>query len=127
MCEADCKILDTSLFQKRLKEALDVLDSTKYPMVKFEAANEIAPTQFNTQVSKNIWECDQVLPAHCYLINKNSKLYFDNLYNTFGWHAFDWWIVFAFQETNIKMLGFKEKFTSQFDGFSEIDKIEKVW
>ena len=129
ICEADCKIFDLEIFKKRLQEASNILDKTDYPIVRFEPSNKSKysiPTIFGKQVSKNIFECDQIILGHCYLINEKSKLFFENLYNNVGWHTPDWWLVHAFQEYNQKMLGFKEKLTHQFSGFSEIDKIMQL-
>ena len=125
ICEGDCKILDTEKFKLRLQEAIEVLNSTQYHIVRFEAPNEGIATTFTSQISENIFECDQVMLGHCYLVNENSKSFYEHLFNNVGWHTPDWWLVYAFQQFNQKMLCFKEKLTHQWDGFSEIDKIEK--
>jgi GR25 family glycosyltransferase involved in LPS biosynthesis len=125
ICEADCKILNVETFKSRLQEASDILDKTDYPLIRFETSNELISTTFYKQVSENIFECNQVMLAHCYLINEKAKPFFEHLFNNVGWHAWDWWLVYAFQEYNQKMLCFKEKLTHQFSGFSEIDKINK--
>ena len=123
ICEGDCKILDITKFKTHLEEAIEVLNTTDYPIIRFETSNNLISTTYYNQVSDNIWECDQVINGHCYLVNEKSKPFFDNLFETVGWHAFDWWLVYAFQKVNQKMLCFKEELTDQFSGFSEIDKV----
>ncbi len=125
VCEGDCRILDINLFKERLQEAIKVLDEKNYHIVRFEEPyNGVGTTLYN-QVSNYLWECDFINCSHCYLVNKNSKNFYDYIYNSIGWTASDWWIQEAFLLNNLKMLCFKEKLTSQFDGFSEIDKINK--
>ena len=38
-----------------------------------------------------------------------------------GWHAYDWWLVYGFQQMGEKMLCQKEKLVDWFEGHSEID------
>jgi hypothetical protein len=125
VCEGDCKILDTEVFLDRLKEAVDVLDKSNYPLVRFEEPNFQTETKFYNQVSENIWECDKVINGHCYLINGNTQDFWIELFKEVGWHTPDWWLAFAFEKAGEKMLCFKEKLTHQFDGISEIDRVEK--
>jgi hypothetical protein len=125
VCEGDCRILDMDLFKTRLQEAIKVHDEQDYPIIRFEEPNNELTTTFFDQVSKNIWEFDNIALSHCYLVNKKSKPIFDWLFLNVGWHTPDWWLNFAFPKADIKMLCFNEKLTTQFDGFSEIDKIEK--
>jgi len=127
ICEADCKILDMEKFKLRLQEALKVLDETNYHIIRFETPNKGISTTFYNQVSKNIFECDQVILGQCYLVNEKSKAFYEHLFNNVGWHTPDWWLVYAFQEFNQKMLCFKEELTHQFEGFSEIDRVKKDW
>jgi hypothetical protein len=127
ICEADCKILDVEKFKSRLKEALKILDETNYHIIRFETPNKGISTTFYNQVSENIFECDQVILGQCYLVNEKSKAFYEHLFNNVGWHTPDWWLIYAFQEFNQKMLCFKEKLTHQFEGFSEIDKVKKDW
>lgn len=125
VCEGDCKILNIETFKDRLNEAIQILNNTEYPIVRFEEPNNGITTSFFNKVSDNFWECDKVNLGHCYLINKKSKSFFTKIYNDIGWHAFDWWISIAFTQSNQKMLCLKEKITTQFDGFSDIDKLTK--
>ena len=125
ICESDCKILNIDKFKIRLEEAIEVLNTTNHPIVRFETPNEGIQTTFYDKISDNIWECDQVILGQCYLINEKSKPLFEHLFNNVGWHTPDWWLVYAFQQFNQKMLCFKEPLTHQFDGYSEIDKVEK--
>jgi len=127
ICEADCKILDINKFKLRLQEASNLLDNNNYPIVRFETPNNGIPTTFYNQVSEHMWECDQVILGHCYLINKKSKHLFEKMFTDTGWHTPDWWLVYALQKANQKMICFKEELTGQFSGFSEIDKVEKSY
>lgn len=127
VCEGDCRILDIDLFKLRLAEALQVLDDTDYPMIRFEEPFNGVNTQFFNQVSPNIWECDTVNCTHCYLVNKKSKEFFTNLFSTVGWHTPDWWYGFAFNSVPENMLCFKERLTTQFDGLSQIDNVVKTY
>lgn len=130
ICESDCKILDMDVFKKRLEESIEVLnENPNYPIIRFEPPNNPKGfiTNFNKQVSKNIFECDRITLGHCYLINENAKEFFNNLYNEEGWTTPDDWLLFNFVDRKIPFLTFKEVLTSQFDGFSEIDKIEKKY
>lgn len=125
VCEGDCRILDVELFKERLQEAIGVLNTSPHPLVTFSEPNVATSTTFFKQVSNHLWEFDNIINAHCYLVNKNSKHIFDWMFNNVGWHAFDWWLNFTVSKTDEKMLCFKEKLTSQFEGFSEIDKVYK--
>lgn len=125
ICEGDCKILDENKFKLRLQEASKLLDETDYPIVRFETPNKGIATTFYNQVSSNMWECNQVILGHCYLINEKSENLFRQLFTQVGWHTPDWWLVYALQKVDQKMICFKEELTHQFNGFSEIDKIEK--
>ena len=132
VCEGDAKILDVDLFNKRLEEATTLLDNTTYPLVSFSEPNWRTTTQFFDKVSDNLWEYDNIINAHCYLVNGNSKHIFDWLYKNIGWHAFDWWLNYAIADyiqthpdEKCRQLCFKEKITMQHDGYSEIDKIIK--
>ena len=130
ICESDCRILDMDLFKERLKEAVEVLDENpEYHIVRFEPTNNPPGfvTNYNKQISENIFECDRITLGHCYLINEKSKDFFVHLYDENGWTTPDDWLLFNFNEKNIPFLGFKEILTSQYDGFSEIDKIEKKY
>ena len=117
--------LDIDLFKMRLQEAITTLDNSNHPLVTFSEPNLLTTTTFSNQVSKHLWEFDNIINAHCYLVNKNSKNIFDWMFNNVGWHTPDWWLNFAVAKTDRKMLCFKEKLTTQFDGFSEIDKMNK--
>ena len=125
VCEGDCRILDMDLFKTRLQEAIKVHDEQDYPIIRFEEPNNELTTTFFDQVSKNIWEFDNIALSHCYLVNKKSKPIFDWLFLNVGWHTPDWWLNFAFPKADIKMLCFNEKLTTQFDGISAIDEVEK--
>ncbi len=126
ICEADCKILDIEKFKLRLQEAVKLLNTTDYPIVRFEKPNFAGvPTTFYNQVSENIWECDQVALGQCYLVNHKCKKEFEHMFNNIGWHAFDWWLSLAFKQSNLKQLCFKEDLTYQFSGHSQIDEIYK--
>lgn len=128
ICEGDCKILDIDLFKHRLSEAIDTLDNNpQYHLVRFEPPDSGVSTTFGTQVNFNIFECDQIITTHCYLVNKNSKDFLTNLYEEEGWTTPDDWLNFTFKDRNIPFLAFKEKLTTQYDGFSEIDKIHKSY
>jgi hypothetical protein len=94
------------------------------------------PTKFYKQVSDNIFECDKIIGSQCFLINEKSKSLFEHIYDSVGWLCADHWLNYVFAtdpnyasdrvldspvyEADMPMLGFKEKLTSQFDGFSEI-------
>jgi hypothetical protein len=127
VCEGDCRILDMDLFKTRLQEAIKVHDEQDYPIIRFEEPNNELTTTFFDQVSKNIWEFDNIALSHCYLVNKKSKPIFDWLFLNVGWHTPDWWLNFAFPKADIKMLCFNEKLTTQFDGTSAIDGVEKIY
>ena len=127
ICEGDCKILNIDLFKSRLQEAIHNLDTTTHPLVTFSEPNFATTTTFFNQASEHLWEFDNIINTQCLLINKNSKNIFDWMFNNVGWHAYDWWLNFAVAKTDKKMLCFKEKLTHQFDGFSEIDKINKKY
>jgi len=129
ICECDCRILDIDLFKERLSEAIKVLEENpKYPIVRFEPISyslDKIDVKFGDQISRNLYECDKITLGHCYLINKNSKNFFHNLYDEDGWTTPDDWLWFTFIERQIPFLCFKEDLTSQFSGYSQIDKLVK--
>lgn len=127
ICEGDCRVLDTEVFKSRLEEAVDLLNTTNYPVVRFETPNHLIETTFHNQVSDNIHECDKVMLGHCYLVNNNSRDFWYKMIEEVGWHTPDWWLVYAFSHSDTKMLCFKDTLTHQFDGYSEIDKVFKTY
>lgn len=127
VCEGDCRILDLDLFKERVEEAASILDSTDYPLVRFEEPNNGVDTTFYNQVSDNIWECNRINTSHCYLVNEKSQEFYTHIFNTVGWHTPDWWLNYAFEGNNQKMLCLKERITTQYDGFSDIDKVVKTY
>ncbi|MDA7648785.1 hypothetical protein N8580_00470 [Akkermansiaceae bacterium] len=124
ICESDCRILDIDLFKQRLSEAVELFNSgVDYPIIRFEPPFYPAwiKTKFGKQVSKNIYECDQIFSGHCHLINENSKELFTDLYETRGWLTNDDWLNYNLGDRNIPMLAFKELLTFQFDGSSTLN------
>jgi len=131
ICECDCRILDVDLFRERLSEAIKVLEENpEYPIVRFEPISfsmNFYDVELGKQISDNIFECKKISLGHCYLINKNSKSFFQKLFDEEGWTTPDDWLLFTFFDRNVPFLCFTENLTSQFDGFSEIDKIIKTF
>ena len=129
ICEADCRILDLDIFKERLAEAIRTIENhPQYPIVRFESLNyskSCWDVGLGKKISDNIHECEKITLGHCYLINKNSKDFFYKLYNEEGWTTPDDWLLFTFNERKIPFLCFEEELTSQFDGYSEIDKLVK--
>ncbi len=104
ICECDCRILDIDLFKERLSEAIKVLEENpKYPIVRFEPISyslDKIDVKFGDQISRNLYDED-------------------------GWTTPDDWLWFTFIERQIPFLCFKEDLTSQFSGYSQIDKLVK--
>lgn len=121
VCESDVKFDHEGIFKQRLHEALEILDTTDYPLITFSEPNRDTDTNFYEQVSENFYEFDNIIGAYCYLINGRHKSLFDSLYEKVGWHAFDWWLNFAFQTTDKKMLCQKDKIVTWYEGHSNID------
>lgn len=130
ICESDCKILDLELFKNRLIESVNYFnENDTYPLIRFEPPSkpEGFITNFGKKVSDNIFECDGIMCGHCYLIHEKHKDFFYKLYNDEGWTTPDDWLLFNFRERNIPFLSFKETLTSQYDGISEIDRVNKKY
>lgn len=122
VCEGDARILDEEKFKARVEEAAKILDENKYHLITFsEPSRDNVPTTMGTKVGENFYEFDQILGAYCYLINWRSKDFFDKMFEKVGWHAYDWWLVYGFQQMEEKMLCQKEKLVDWFEGYSEID------
>lgn len=131
ICECDCKILDLDIFKDRLYEAIQTIEENpQYHMVRFEPISysmDYFDVGLGKRISENIYECDKIMLGHCYLLNKNSKDFFLKLYEEEGWTTPDDWLMKTFYERSIPFLCFTESLTSQFDGYSEIDKIIKTF
>lgn len=125
VCECDLHIIDERLFIERLTEAVRLMDTTDYPMVRFESPNDCIRTLFYEQVSENIFECNALLGTHCYLVNGRSKGFWDNAFTDLGWHAADLWFNMLFERVQEKMLCFKDKLTHQYGGACAIDDLVK--
>lgn len=121
VCEGDARILDEEKFKTRIEEATKILDENNYHLITFSEPHRALTTNFYEQVSENFFEFDQIAGAYCYLVNGNSKEFFDEMFNKVGWHAYDWWLVYGFQQMGEKMLCQKEKLVDWFEGYSEID------
>lgn len=124
ICECDCLIsVDPEKFKRRVDEAIEVMETTDYKMVRFEhARKDIVP--FYNRVSENLYECPTMTLAHCYLVHrKHQKFYMNCLKNT-GWHTPDWWWSLCFKERGEMMVAFPDlKLTKQSAGTSLLDGI----
>lgn len=131
ICECDCKILNLDIFKERLSEAIQILEKNpSYHIVRFEPISysmDYFDVGLGDKISENIYECKNIMLGHCYLISKSSKEFFHRLYEEEGWTTPDDWLMKTFNERSIPFLCFIENLTSQFDGFSEIDKIIKTF
>lgn len=121
ICESDVKFPDEDQFRIRLKEALNILDTTDYPLITFSEPNKQTTTTFYNQVSENFYEFNHIIGTHCYLVNGRQKNLFDELYQKVGWHTYDWWLNFAFETIEKKMLCQKTELASWYEGTSDID------
>jgi len=121
ICESDVKFPDEKLFISRLQEAINILNTTDYPLITFSEPNRDTTTTFYDKVSENFYEFDNIIGTYCYLVNGKHKKLFDKLYQEVGWHAYDWWLNFAFQTIETKMLCHKTKIVAWYKGDSDVD------
>ena len=121
ICESDVKFPDEETFKLRLQEAINILDTTEYSLISFAEPNRDTTTTFYNKVSENFYEFNHMIGGYCYLINGRHKDLFNELDKKIGWHAFDWWLNFAFETTDKKMLCQKTKLVTWYTGNSDID------
>lgn len=125
ICECDCLLnVDPQFFRDRVDEAVSALESSNYKIVRFEAPNH--QVEFGNKVSDNLYECNLMTLGHCYMIHSKDRDFFLNRIDNVGWHTPDWWLNFAFERSNEKMLTFKDlTLTKQSEGFSIIDNVHR--
>ena len=125
ICECDCLLnVDEQFFRDRVDEAISALEKTNYKIVRFEAPNH--QVEFGNKVSDNIYECNLMTLGHCYMIHSKDRDFYLNRIDNVGWHTPDWWLNFAFERSNEKMLAFKDlTLTKQSGGFSIIDNVHR--
>jgi hypothetical protein len=60
------------------------------------------------------------------MIHSKDRDFYLNRIDNVGWHTPDWWLNFAFERSNEKMLTFKDlTLTKQSGGFSIIDNVHR--
>jgi hypothetical protein len=125
ICECDCLLnVDPQFFRDRVDEAVSILETSNYKIVRFEAPNH--QVEFGNKVSDNLYECNLMTLGHCYMIHSKDRDFFLNRIDNVGWHTPDWWLNFAFERSNEKMLTFKDLIlTKQSEGFSIIDNVHR--
>jgi len=125
ICECDCLLnVDEQFFRDRVDEAISALEKTNYKIVRFEAPNH--QVEFGSKVSDNLYECNLMTLGHCYMIHSKDRDFYLNRIDNVGWHTPDWWLNFAFERSNEKMLTFKDlTLTKQSGGFSIIDNVHR--
>jgi hypothetical protein len=125
ICECDCLLnVDEQFFRDRVDEAISALEKTNYKIVRFEAPNH--QVEFGNKVSDNLYECNLMTLGHCYMIHSKDRDFYLNRIDNVGWHTPDWWLNFAFERSNEKMLTFKDlTLTKQSGGFSIIDNVHR--
>lgn len=125
ICECDCLLnVDDQFFRDCVDEAISTLEKTNYKIVRFEAPNH--QVEFGNKVSENLYECNLMTLGHCYMIHSRDRDFYLNRIDSVGWHTPDWWLNFAFERSNEKMLVFRHlELTKQSEGFSIIDNVER--
>jgi hypothetical protein len=125
ICECDCLIsVDTQFFRDRVDEAINLLESSDYKIVRFEAPSQ--QVEFTDKLSENIYLGDKMTLGHCYLISSKHRNWWLDRFDNVGWHTPDWWLNYSFNKVDEKMPSFKGMvLTGQSDGFSIIDNVYK--
>ncbi len=121
ICECDCLLsVDVEFFKDRVDEAIKLMESSDYKIVRFEAPS--SQIQFSDRVSDNLYLGNIMTLGHCYLIHSKHRDWWLNKIDNIGWHTPDWWLNFAFERSGEKMPIFKNLIlTKQSEGFSIID------
>jgi hypothetical protein len=125
ICECDCLLnVDDQFFRNCVDEAISTLEKTNYKIVRFEAPSH--QVEFGDKVSDNLYECNLMTLGHCYMIHSKDRDFYLNRIDNVGWHTPDWWLNFAFERSNEKMLVFRHlELTKQSGGFSIIDNVDR--
>jgi hypothetical protein len=123
ICECDCLLaVEPVLFREYVDEAISLLESSDYKIVRFEAPNH--QVQFFDKISTNLYLGNIMTLGHCYMIRSKDRDWWIDRMNSVGWHTPDWWLNFAFERSGEKMPIFKELIlTKQSGGFSIIDNV----
>lgn len=123
ICECDCLLnVEPEEFRNRVDEAISVMEGSDYKIVRFEAPSD--QVNFYNKVSENLYETNISTLGHCYMINSKDREFYLDRMDKVGWHTPDWWLNFAFEGANEKMLGFRGVvLTKQAEGVSVIDNV----
>lgn len=124
IAECDCKIkVDYEYMISKINFACEILKKSNHKMFSF-----VHPTDqfvFCENIDEDIILGHTIICTHLYMIHKKDKDFYKKIFSSYGWHAWDWWINFVFEKENEKILCYKNaNLTSQFEGASQIDRIE---
>ena len=125
ICECDCLLnVDVQFFRDCVDEAISALEKNNHKIVRFEAPNH--QVEFGDKISDNLYECNLMTLGHCYMIHSKDRDFYLDRIDSVGWHTPDWWLNFAFERANEKMLFFRNlELTKQSGGFSIIDNVDR--
>jgi len=123
ICECDCLLnVDADFFRERVDEAISLLETSDYKIVRFESPNY--QVEYGEKLSANLYSGNMMTLGHCYMIHsKDRDFYLDRLDNV-GWHTPDWWLNYSFERAGERMPAFKDLIlTKQSEGQSIIDNV----
>ena len=72
ICECDCLLnVDPDFFRERVDEAVSLLETSDYKIVRFEAPNY--QVEYGEKLSDNLYSGNMMTLGHCYMIHSKDR------------------------------------------------------
>ena len=131
MCEGDCKVeMEISEFVSKVESACSVVKQNNIGYISFGDRNTLEHGWLQSPVIQELPNTDVFITNHiiglqCIMFPKMIKDWLFNSLRHHPWDGADMYFNMIFGDSPYKMAIVKERYTSQFDGYSLIDKQEK--
>lgn len=132
LAEGDCKVeKSTEELAKAIFEAARICDEHNIGFFSFGDTKTLEHGWLQSKVIAEVpnqnlmFITDHIIGIQLIMFPKFTKAFLKERFRNFVWDAADIWYNSVFKRSNFKMGIVKERYTSQYDGFSLIDKQDK--
>lgn len=130
VCEGDCKLeLPTEQFVQEVENILNSTQNHNIGIFSFGDANTLEhgwpQSPMVEDMNDKSYITNHIIGLQCIVFPKRVKEWLKNKARTYPWDAADMYFNSIFKNSPYKMAIVKKRLTSQFDGYSLIDRTEK--
>lgn len=130
VCEGDCKLeLSTEQFVQEVENILNSTQNHNIGIFSFGDANTLEhgwpQSPLIEEMNDKSYITNHIIGLQCIVFPKRVKEWLKNKARTYPWDAADMYFNSIFKNSPYKMAIVKKRLTSQFDGYSLIDRTEK--